>query len=162
LDRQQIYAVIRSVSVNPDSAARGCLRSTYELLTEEDMKALAPDVVESIRSMAPANTMFSKGVRLAGIKAMARLHIEEGIPLTLMMMQLKDWGKAYIVGESLEVLKQYRGSAKSILPELRKLEKEFAKMDKERKKLLEVIEIIEKDDDPPKLISLADHLKNPH
>ena len=32
--------------------------------------------------MPPANTMFSKGVRLAGIQAMARLQIAEGIPLT--------------------------------------------------------------------------------
>lgn len=157
--KDQIYPVIRSVAANPDSAARGCLRSTYELLTLEDAKALAPEIVDSIESMAPANTMFSKGVRLAGIKAMARLHIEEGIPLTLMMMQLKDWGKAYIIGESLEVLKHYRGAAKSSLPELRKMEVEFRKMKKEHDKLVEVIAIIEKDTNPPELISLKDFLK---
>ena len=71
--------------------------------------------------MAPVNTMFSKGARLAGIEAMARLRIEEGIPLTMMMMmKLPDWGKAYIISVSLNVLKQYRGAAKAVIPELKK------------------------------------------
>jgi HEAT repeat protein len=160
IPKEQIYPVIRSVAANPDSAARGCLRSTYEILTLEDTQALASEIVDSIESMAPANTMFSKGVRLAGIKALARLRIEEGIPLTIMMMRLTDWGKAYIIGESLDVLKQYRGAAKSALPELRKMEVEFRKMKKEHDKLVEVIAIIEKDTHPPELVSLKDYLKN--
>ena len=98
--------------------------------------------------------------RSAGIKAMARLRIEEGIPLTIMMMRLTDWGKAYIIGESLDVLKQYRGAARSALPELKKMEVEFRKMKKEHDKLVEVIAIIEKDTNPPELISLKDFLKN--
>lgn len=64
--------------------------------------------------------MFSKGVRLAGIEAMARLRILEGIPLTMMMMKLPDWGEAYIISVSLNVLKQYRGAAKAVIPELKK------------------------------------------
>jgi len=81
-----LYPAIRSIAANPDSAARGCLRSTYSLMTLDDAKALAPTIVTSVKEMAPANTMFSKGVRLAGIQAMARLRIEEGIPLTVFMM----------------------------------------------------------------------------
>ena len=146
------------LAVNPDSAARGCLRSTYDLITIDDAKALAPTIVQSIQEMAPANTMFSKGVRLAGIKALARLKIEEGIPLTLMMMKLTDWGKGYIVTTSLDVLKEYRGSAKSILPELKKLEADFRNMKAEHAKLLEVMALIENDNNPPKLISLKEYV----
>ncbi len=156
--RDQLYAAVRSVAANPDSAARGCLRSTYGLLTLEDVKVLAPTIVTTINEMPPANTMFSKGVRLAGIQALARLHIEEGIPLAVMMMKLTDWGKGYIVMTSLDVLKQYRGAAKPVLPELKKLEVSFRKMKAEHAKLLEVMALIENDQNPPKLISLKDYL----
>jgi HEAT repeat protein len=157
--KDQLYPAIRSIAANPDSAARGCLRSAYSLMTLEDVQALAPTMVATIREMPPANTMFSKGVRLAGIQALARLRIEEGIPLTLMMLNLKDWGKAYIIQTSLDVLKQYGGAAKPILPELKKLEAEIRKNPKEHDKLMEVIKFIENDNNPPKLISLKDFLK---
>jgi HEAT repeat protein len=160
ISKDQLYPAIRSVAANPDSHARGCLRSTYALLTLDDAKALAPTIVASIKEMAPANTMFSKGVRLAGIQAMARLRIEEGIPLTMMMLNLRDWGRAYIILESLDVLKQYGGAAKSVLPELRKLEVELRGMKPQHDKIIEVIAVIENDKNPPKLISLKDYLGN--
>jgi len=152
--KDQLYPAIRSVAANPDSAARGCLRSTYSLLTLDDVKALAPTIIATIQEMPPANTMFSKGVRLAGIQALARLQLEEGIPLTMMLMNLKDWGKGYIIETSIDVLKKYRGAAKSILPELKKLEVEIRNTKKEHDKLVEVIALIENDNTPPKLINL--------
>ncbi|MCY3019138.1 MAG: DUF6288 domain-containing protein [Planctomycetota bacterium] len=156
--KELLYPAIRAVAANPDSHARGCLRSTYALLTLDDVKALAPTIIASIEEMAPANTMFSNGVRLAGIQALARLRIEEGIPLTMMMLGLQDWGRGYIILESLEVLKKYRGAAKSVLPDLRKLEVELRTMKPQHDRLMEVIAIIENDNDPPKLIRLKDCL----
>lgn len=158
IEKEQLYAVIRSIAENPDSAARGCLRSTYTILTFDDVKVLAPEIVASINTMAPANTMFSKGVRLAGIEALARLRIEEGIPLTMMMMKLPDWGKAYIISVSLNVLKQYRGAAKAVIPELKKFAAEPKKTAADREAIEKVIAIIELDNDPPKLISIKDYL----
>ncbi len=157
--KDQLYPAIRSIAANPDSAARGCLRSTYSLMTLDDVQALAPTLVTTIREMPPANTMFSKGVRLAGIQALARLRIEEGIPLTLMLLNLKDWGKAYIIQTSLDVLKEYGGAAKPILPELRKLEVKIRNTPGEHNKLMEVIKLIENDSTPPTLISLKDFLE---
>ncbi len=156
ISKDQLYPVIRTIVTNPDSAARGCLKSAYANFTIEDMQALAPEVVTSISEMATANTMFSKGVRLGGIQALARLKIEEGIPLTLMMMNLPDWGKAYIRAESLKVLKEYRGAAKSVVPDLKKIAEESPK---EKAAIMEVVGIIESDTNPPKLISLKEHLK---
>jgi Family of unknown function (DUF6288)/HEAT repeats len=156
IPKAQIYPVIKMVAVNPDSAARGCLKSAYANFTLEDMQALAPEVVTSINEMASANAMFSKGIRLAGIQAMARLKIEEGIPLTIMMMNLPDWGKAYIRAESLKVLKEYRGAAKSVVPDLKKIADESPK---EKAAIMEVVGIIESDTNPPQMISLKEHLK---
>jgi HEAT repeat protein len=163
VSKDLLYPAIRSVAINPDSAARGCLRSTYTLFTLDDVQALAPEIVASIETMAPANTMFSKGVRLAGIQMMARLKIEEGIPLTIMLMNIKDWGKGYIIQTSLDVLKQYRGAAKAALPDLKKLAADVPKKmnDKaqaEHDKLLKLIELIETDTTQPKLVSLKAYL----
>jgi len=160
IPNDMLYPAIRAVAANPDSHARGCLRSTYALLTLDDVKVLAPTLLASIEEMPPANTMFSKGVRLAGIKAMARLHIREGIDLAIMLMKIPEWGKGYIISVSLDVLKQYGGAAKSALPELRKLEQKYIakKQANEHKKIADVIAAIENDKNPPKLISLKDYL----
>ncbi|HUT34135.1 MAG TPA: hypothetical protein VNE39_11685 [Planctomycetota bacterium] len=80
---------------------------------------------------------------------MARLRIEEGIPLTMMMLNLRDWGRGYIILEALDVLKEYRGAAKSVLPELKALEVELRKMKPQHDKLMEVLAAIENDKTPP-------------
>jgi hypothetical protein len=56
--------------------------------------------------------------------------------------------------ESLDVLKQYRGAAESVLPDLKKLEVEFHKMEPQHDKIMEVIAVIENGKNPPRLISL--------
>jgi hypothetical protein len=124
------------------------------------VKVLAPELLASVRDMAPANTMFSKGVRLAGIQAMARLRIEEGLHLALMMIHLREWGRNYVTMASLDVLKQYRGAARPILPELKKLEAQWHKEKRKDflKKLGEVYAAIKNDKNPPKLIRLKDYL----
>ena len=161
VDKASLYPAIRSVATNPDSHARGCLRSTYKLLTMADVKALAPEFHASVRDMAPANTMFSKGVRLAGLQAMARLRIREGLDLAIMMINLREWGRNYVTAASLDVLKQYRGAARPILPELKKLEAQWRKENRKDflKKLAEVRAVIENDKNPPKLISLKQYLE---
>jgi len=158
IPRDLLYPAIRSIAANPDSHARGCLRSVYRLITLDDLEALAPTLIASIGERAPANTMFSKGVRLAGIRALARLRIEEGIPLTMMMLNVREWGRAYIILEALDVLKEYGGAAKSGLPELKAMEVELRGMKPQHGKLMEVIAAIENDGNPPKLVSLRDYL----
>jgi len=158
--KELLYPAIRLIANNPDSHARGCLRSTYGLLTIEDVKALAPDFINSVKNMAPANTMFSKGARLAGIQAMARLHIAEGLSLGMMMLNLKDWGRGYIISTTLDAMQQYGGAARPVLPELKKMEAEIRWMKPQHSKILALIEVIEKDQNPPKLISLKEYLDN--
>ncbi|MEI8374740.1 MAG: DUF6288 domain-containing protein [Planctomycetota bacterium] len=147
IDRELLYPAVRAISRNPDSHARGCLRSTYEHLTLDDVKALAPDIIESIQEIAPANAMFSKGIRIAGVQVLAKYYVEEGLPLNMMLWNLPIWGKAATRSAVAEVLKHYRGAAKSLLPELKK--QGFPP---------DVIAAIENDANPPKLISLEEYL----
>lgn len=136
IDRDRLYPAVRAVAANPDCRARGCLRSTYALLTLEDVKALAPDIIRSIEVIGPNNTMFAKGVQLAGIEVLARYHAEEGLPLTMFMFHWPRWGKGAIRPIALETLKHYGGAAREALPELKALyAEEQAKAEKELQQL---------------------------
>ena len=138
VDRTLLYPAVRAVALNPDCRARGCLRSTYGLLTLDDVKVLAPDIIRSIEVIGPNNTMFAKGVQLAGIDVLARYHAVEGIPLTMFMFHWKQWGKGAIQPLALKTLKSYGGNARSSLPELKALyEVEQAKAQKELQALKE-------------------------
>jgi hypothetical protein len=55
-----------------------------------------------------------------------------------------------------DVLTQYGGTARPVLPELKRLETDFAKMKPLRDKLKEVMTAIEEDNNPPKLTRLLD------
>lgn len=138
VSRDLLYPAVRAVARHPDCRVRGCLRSTYGLLTFDDVKALAPDIIGSIENMGPNNTMFAKGVQLAGIELLARHRVEEGIRLTLMMFHWTRWGKDAIRPVALKTLKQYGGNAKSSLPELKAMyEEEQVKVQKELDSLKE-------------------------
>jgi hypothetical protein len=76
----------------------------------------------------------------------------------MMMLNLREWGRGYIIIESLDVLRQYGGAARSVLPELKKLEVELRGMKPQHDKIMEVIAAVENDKNPPKLISLKDYL----
>ncbi|MHC4253500.1 MAG: HEAT repeat domain-containing protein, partial [Planctomycetota bacterium] len=158
VDRKLLYPAIRAVARNPDSHARGCLRSTYTLLTLEDARVLGREIIDSVENMAPANTMFSKGVRLAGLQMMARLRIKEGPRLAIMMIDIKEWGRNYVTAVSLGVLKKYRGGARPVLPDIRRLKAQWIAEKRKDwvKKADELIDLIENDRDPPKLVSLAE------
>ncbi|MEI6808203.1 MAG: DUF6288 domain-containing protein, partial [bacterium] len=136
VDRELLYPAIRAVARHPDCRVRGCLRSVYTRLNLDDVKALAPDVISSIENIGPNNTMFAKGVQLAGIELLARHHVEEGLRLTMLMVRWTRWGKAAIRPAALKTLKLYGGNARSSLPELKALyEEERSRAEKDRQDL---------------------------
>jgi hypothetical protein len=158
IDRNLLYPAIRQVVRNDDGRARGCMRSTYQFLTSEDIKALAPDIVRSIAEKAPSGEMFSKGVRVAGVQMLAKHRIEEGIPLCFTAMDWRNWGAP--VDLCLDVLKQYGGHA---LPTLKEIEKAWTvdeatanSVQDPLKKVRAMIKDAENDKNPPKLIKLKD------
>ncbi len=160
VDKALLYPAIREISIHPDGHARGCLRSTYALLDMEDVKVLAPEIVRSVTDMAPCNTMFSKGVMLAGVQLLTRLGIEEGVPLTMQMYNWPYHGAGYVRSVTADLLKQYGGAATSLLPELRQAREAYSRRRDEGgvKRVTDVIEAIEADRHPRTLISIREHL----
>ena len=92
VDRQLLYPAIQSVLENEDGAARGSLARIYGKLTDRDLVALMPAIVKAIRDLAPSNEMFGDGIRLAGLDLVSRLHIREGMPLCVSVIEPDRWG----------------------------------------------------------------------
>lgn len=86
VDRALLYPAIRAVARNPAGQCRGTLKSVYEHLTEDDMKALADTVVTAVVERAPADSMFSAGIRQAGVDLMRKYGYAEAEKAALLVI----------------------------------------------------------------------------
>jgi autotransporter-associated beta strand protein len=117
VDRSLLYPAIRTLAKNPDGQARGCLRGVFDLLTFEDLLALAPDIVHAAKYLSEANTMFGKGIRIAADDLFARFRIAEGVPLTKIVDSQEGVGDGYTALESLKVFQSYGGGVRLVTPD---------------------------------------------
>lgn len=110
---------------NQDGRSRGTIGGMYGKFTYEQIRPLLPAVREAIITPSPSGIMFADGVRIAGLKVMAKHKIEEGIPLCLSFLDLDRWNKRSRIEGCLEAVADYGAAAKPLLPELRQLEKDL-------------------------------------
>lgn len=132
VDRELLYPAIRSVLENDDAAARGSLDRTYGKLTDRDVVALMPAILKAIQQLAPSNEMFGDGIRLAGLDLVSRLHVREGMPLCISVIELDRWGSGNRLPKCLEYLGRYGVHAKEVLPQLQEMRQAFVKADRKR------------------------------
>ncbi len=67
-----------------DSVPRAAASRAYERLTDADLVALLPDIVDAIQPLAPSNEMFADGVRLARPRpALAPRHPRRHVPVRI-------------------------------------------------------------------------------
>ena len=163
VDRSLLYPAIRGVATTDDGRARGCLRSAYQFLTLDDVRALAPDIVKSIAEKAPSGEMFAGGVRLAGVKLLTKYRIKEGIPLAFTAMDWRNWGSGERIAVCLDALKEYGAHALPVLKEIERTwtvdEATSRSLAPQIAKLREIITAAEADKTPPALISLKSDAK---
>ncbi|MCE9544691.1 MAG: DUF6288 domain-containing protein, partial [Planctomycetia bacterium] len=123
IDPELLYPAIRAISKNADGMARAQLTHTFtDLLTLEDVQALAPDILAAIDKPAPADTMFGNEIRMAGLRALSKYHFQEGIHVGVKFAQTQSrHGSESRTGEIMKQLVNYGSAAKVVLPELRQL-----------------------------------------
>jgi hypothetical protein len=97
--------------------------------------------------------MFGDGIRLAGLDLLSRLHIREGMPLCVSVMEVHRWGVGKRLPRCLEYLGRYGSHAKEVLPQLREMSRLAGGRNKDLAKL---IADIETSTDSPTLVSLKD------
>ncbi len=121
VDRKLLYPAVESVLQNEDSVARGSLARIYGKLTEEDLAVLLPAVVKAVEKLAPSDEMFGDGILLAGLDLLSRLHIREGLPLCLSVIEIDRWGAGNRLPKCLDYLGRYGTHAQAYLPQLREI-----------------------------------------
>ena len=125
VDRRLLYPAVEKLLTNDDGRARGCIGSLYKTLSFEEIKPLLPAIHKAIVEQSPSGVMFASGIRLRGLELLAKHRIKEGIPLCVQIMDIEKWGKRVRIQGCLNILKTYGSAAKTILPELRDLEKKL-------------------------------------
>lgn len=116
VDRPMLHAALRNVLSNEDAVIRGLAAGVYPLLTEEDARALLPEIVAATRFNAPSGEMFRYGIRWAGLELLARFRIREGMGFCVDVMNEFEWGREQ--NRCIKPLKKYGGAAKEMIPRL--------------------------------------------
>lgn len=111
VDRDLLWPAVRAVARTPTGMGRSTVGSTYELLSKEEVKELADTIIESVRITAPADAMFSNGIRRRGIDALQRHGYAEGIGLSASLADR-------LGGYAVKILGLYSGSALKYHPEI--------------------------------------------
>lgn len=127
IDRKLLYPAIRAVSLNADGMARGRLSNTFEHhLTQEDVEALAPDILAALMVKAPADTMFGNSIRMGALKALVKYHFKEGMHgCVSFAMTQGGHGSENRTGEIMKLLLTYGKAANEVIPGLEELIVDF-------------------------------------
>ena len=122
-----LYPAIRAVANNPDGMARATLAGTFQnLLSEKDVDKLAPDLVQAVKISAPADTMFSGGIRMGAFMALTKYHYKEGIDAGVVFAKTQGGhGSESRTAEVMKLIASYGSAARGAIPGLKELIKEF-------------------------------------
>jgi hypothetical protein len=123
VDTNLLYPAIRAVSRNADGMARMRLRNTFEnLLTLEDVQALAPDILAAVLTPCPADTMFGNEIRMGGFRALTKYHFKEGIAAGVLFAKTQGGhGSESRTGEIMKEIISYGAAGREALPGLKEL-----------------------------------------
>lgn len=160
VDLELLYPAVTKLLTNPDGRARSAVGSVYDKLSYEEIQSLLPDVMRAIEEPSPSGVMFSSGIRMAGLELLAKHRVAEGMALCIETMDIESWGKRHRIQRGLEILQQYGGAAKPVVPLLRDLEERLRNNHEARglksqiELVRETIAKIEADENPPELRSI--------
>ena len=163
-DRKLLYPAIRSILKNDDGWARSTPGLLFKDLPERDLMELMPDIIKATEELAPSGIMFASGIRMAGLEALTKHRVNDGIELLAdyARNQKKHGSQKRIVG-LMEMLTSYGAHAKRVIPSLEATAKYFEKEEEgfphglslEKAKLVrETIKRIKASTDKPKLVFL--------
>jgi hypothetical protein len=164
VDRDALYNAVRAGLRNEDGRARGSIGSIYENLTYDEIKPLLPAIHRAIVEPAPSGIMFADGIRMAGLRVLAKHRIRAGIDACVKYVQTQNaWASEKRTPELMSILLLYGAHAKSVVPELQQIADTFEdgernfpqKLSLEKATVVrETIAAIEASRDYPELIDL--------
>ncbi len=122
-DPKLLYPAVRAVAKNPDGMARATLKDYFDRrVTEEDVIALAPDILAALTTPCPADTMFGNEIRMGAFKALTKFRFREGIKAGVIFAKTQGrHGSENRTGEIMKEITAYGKAAKPAIPELTKI-----------------------------------------
>ncbi len=153
LDRELLYASVGKLLKAPSGRTRGCGAYALKFFTREDTAAMAQPIYDAIKVSSPNYVMFDDDAPQHGLNLMARLRIEEGVPLCFETFDSNRWGSGTRLPHRFLTLKEYAGAAKPFLPRLMEVRWKF-RSNAARRLLEDAIRAIEEDTNPSPLVSL--------
>ncbi|NQU23761.1 MAG: HEAT repeat domain-containing protein [Candidatus Nealsonbacteria bacterium] len=160
-DYEKLLAAARRILQNPCGGARASVTSLYQTMTPAQLKPIMPEIIDAVERPG-WSVMFSNTVRENGLAFLAENRIEEGLTQLMTIMD-PDNGRGnegyWFAPRVVRYFEHYRGAAKPYLPKLKenaakyKVNRMLEKNERFHEQMRKTIEMIEKDDDPPKLIS---------
>lgn len=126
VDKDLLASAIRAMMTNTDGLGRGMVAHLLQhQLTVEQVRALGPDILKSIKEVAPADTMFGDSIREAAVNTLAKHHFEEGLDAALLYARTQAaHGSQDRMARIMKAIASYGTAAKRLLPELHKLVEE--------------------------------------
>ena len=127
VDRQQLYQAVRAGLKNEDGRARSDFVSVFRNLSADEIKPLLPVILQAVVEPAPSDEMFSDGIRLEGLRILAKNHAEEGIRACVDYLRSQNpWASEHRTPELTQILVTYGTHAKAVVPELERIAASFA------------------------------------
>ena len=123
-----------------------------------------PDIVRAVEKPALSGEMYENEIRVAGLKLMAKHHIQEAIPICIEYAKTQNpWASEHRMWDIMKALKSYGTAARDVLPRLRELaaycktEKDFPEDCRQKKTAAveDAIKAIETATDHPPLRRIA-------
>ena len=127
VDRQQLYQAVRAGLRNDDGRARSDFASVYRNLSDDEIKPLLPAILRAAVEPAPSGEMFADGIRVEGLRALARHHVAEGIRACVDYIRTQNpWASEHRTPDLTKILVSYGAHAKSVVPDLERIADHFA------------------------------------
>ena len=121
VDPDALHAAILSGLENQDGRARSAVAAIYDSLPFESLEPLLPAIYKATMEPSPSGIMFADGVRMSGLKLLAKHRIEEGIAACAHYVRYqKPHASEKRTPQVLEILIGYGAHAQSSIPELEK------------------------------------------
>lgn len=165
IDHALLLDAVRAGLRNDDGRARGALASVYRHLSLEQIRPLLPAIHEAVVETAPSGMMFADGVRLEGLRVLARHHVDEGIDAAITYLNNQNpWGEQKRTPDILKSLVSYGAHAQRVIPQLERLAERYAEEDAKRrerarnhldKAVLDAIAKIKASNERPELIRIG-------
>ena len=122
-----LKAAVHACLRNEDGQARRAILSVYENLSPQQTDELLPEIHYGVLNPSPSGVGASDYIRMAGAEILSEWKVEEGIDAILFYVSNQNhWGSAKRVPVLLDYLRRYGAHAKRVIPELEKLEADFA------------------------------------